>query len=284
MHPSPDPGPLMAVVTAADADLAERAVDGAVLQVGDPAAAPRYRYRPLEGRHPLEVLMGFVAPRHWRALGVSCPGRALSLDPEGRPQRGPAGRPPAPITVTVLFDRGGGAAGVMRRGGEVTSLTGQPEGVVADACRRALGLPTAPPPPSTLGLWTLTWLDRLVEVAGQADAASRLRTWPAVAALHAAGMPGTGPGATASPAELVASARLLAEAWPWSRLRREPRAADVPGPPTSADLAAWMDDGMWARWLLARLPAADDLLAGVQALLPPVLSEGVIAVARATWG
>jgi hypothetical protein len=42
-----------------------------------------------------------------------------------------------------------------------------------------------------------------------------------------------------------------------------------------------MDDGMWARWLLSRLPGRDDLLAAVHALLPAGLAEGVDQVAGA---
>jgi hypothetical protein len=45
-----------------------------------------------------------------------------------------------------------------------------------------------------------------------------------------------------------------------------------------------MDDGMWARWLLAQLPNRDDLLAAIHALLPARLAEGVDLVARAAWG
>lgn len=57
--------------------------------------------------------------------------------------------------------------------------------------------------------------------------------------------------------------------------------ADVPGPPPPVQLARWMDDGMWARWLLARLPSTDDLLAAIHALLPPVLADAVDLVAGA---
>jgi hypothetical protein len=45
-----------------------------------------------------------------------------------------------------------------------------------------------------------------------------------------------------------------------------------------------MDDGMWARWLLSRLPGRADLLAAVRALLPVRLAEGVEVVAQAAWG
>jgi hypothetical protein len=288
MHPSPDHGYLLAFARAADTDLARAGVDGAILRVS--ALAPvneAFTWFPLEGTHPLEVLLGFVAPPHWQALGVSCPGYAHRLDAHGRVRHDASGVAVEPddVSVTVLVDRGGSAAGVLRRGAEAADLPGRPEGAVADACRRALGLPTSPPPPSSLGLWTLAWLDRVVEAAGRADAESRLRSWSAVAGLHAAaGPPGDHePAAALAPAALAGAAGALAMAWPWGRLRDDPAVVDVPGPPPSAELAGWMDDGMWARWMLSRLPAADDLMAAVRALLPPVLADGVELVAGAAW-
>jgi len=288
MLPSPAHGPLVDLVMVADAALSSMATDGAILRVSALAPATEsFNWHPLDGAHPLEVLMGFRAPPHWQALGVSCAGRAHRLDDDGRRRSGDATGDE--VTVTVLVDRAGAAAGVMRRGGEVTPLPGRPEGTVADACRRALALPTAPPPPSTLGLWTASWLDRLVELASGVDAARLLSSWPAVARLHAAAglAPGTaavgGPAATGDPGALAAAAQAFAETWPWARLRDDPAVLDVPGPPPPPELAAWMDDGMWARWLLSHLPAADDLMAAVHALLPPRLADGVDRVV-ASWG
>jgi hypothetical protein len=104
-----------------------------------------------------------------------------------------------------------------------------------------------------------------------------------VAGLHAAaGAAGDRPSAALDPVALAASAQALAEAWPWSRLREDPAVVDVLGPPPAPELAVWMDDGMWARWLLSRLPAADDLLAAVHALLPSVLADGIELVAEST--
>lgn len=282
MHPPFDPGTLRGFVRAADADLSAHSIDGAILRVSDLAPeAEAFTWFPLDGAHPLELLLGFVAPPHWRAVGVSCAGHAHRLDPGGMVR--PAAAEHDAVTVTVLIDRSGAAAGVLRRAGAVTELPGRPEGVVADACRRALALPTGPPPASTLELWTAAWLDRVVALASRSDGRSRLRTWSAVATLHAAvGAPGHRPEAAVDPVALAAAARALAEAWPWARLRRDPSVADVPGPPPARQLAAWMDDGMWARWLLARLPAVDDLLAAVRALLPPVLADGVELVVAAT--
>ena len=257
---------LVALATGADAELAEHRIDGALIRV---APDGTLSWRSLHGAHPLQVLVGFVAPPEWAAIGVSNAGWAHPLDATGRPRR----RPDAPsVQVTVLFSRSGVAVGVLRKGAGVSELPDPPEGVVADACRRALVLPTAPPPATTAELWALTWLDRIVEVAARAGGPAHLAAWPAVAALHPAAGPPPHP---ADPSALAAAAVALAEAWPWSRLRSEPSVVDVPGVGRPADLAAWMDDGMWARWLLAGLPGWTDALAAVHALLPPAMAIAV---------
>ncbi|HEX6166242.1 MAG TPA: hypothetical protein VFZ77_09730 [Acidimicrobiales bacterium] len=270
MPPSPDPARLRALVRAVDADLAPTA-GGAILHATDPLAPGDTLARfPLDGTHPLDLLVGLVAPRHWAALGVSCTGTARA-----------AGRPPERVRVTILLDRSGGAAGVMRRGAAVGDLPGRPEGVVADACRRALALPTTPPPATTAGLWALLWLDRLVAAAGGATPCERPQTWSSVALLHpAAGPRGDPATAVRDPDGLVAAAAGLAAAWPWQRLRTRPAGAPLPVGP-SAGLAVWMDDGMWARWLLADLPGAGDLLSAVRGLLAPGLAGGVARVVAA---
>jgi hypothetical protein len=272
--PSPD-GPLMALVRAADAELATNTPGGAILRVIDSPDA-ELAWFPLEGAHPLDHLLGFVAPPHWRALGVSCAGRAHRLDTAGRVRRQ---RDSPAVTVTHLVDRSGDTAGLMRQRDEVTALPGRADGVVADACRRALSLATAPPPPSTADLWALCWLDRLVDRASRADAASALRDWPTIAHLHPAASPPLG---VRDPASLVASANDLTEAWTWARLRAEPMVLDLPGGRPSTAIAGWMDDGMCARWLLAALPAGDDLLAAVHDLLPAALAQAVDQVVQAS--
>lgn len=288
MSRSPVTVRLARLVLAADRELHAAGVDGAVLRVGGLApAGPDLAWFPLDGAHPLDVLLGFAAPAHWSALGVSCTGRGQVLAGGDGPAAGPPARPVAePVRITVLLHRTGAATGLVRRGERTTALADPPAGTVADACRRALGLPTAPPPPSTLGWWTLVWLDRVVEraVGGPGTAPA---SWAEVARLHPAASPAgphpCPPDGVPDPAGLAAAAAALAEAWPWHRLRAEPEVADVPGQPVPAALAAWMDDGMWARWLLARLPTRADLLGAVQALLHPDLAAAVAVVAGAAW-
>ena len=198
--------------------------------------------------------MGFVAPPDWRAVGVCTAGLAH------RPGS------TAPVRITLLVDRGGASASVLHHdegAAGVEVLPGRSEGIVADACRRALGLPTRPPPQSSLPLWTATWLDRVVTAATGREPGRPELSWAAVARLHPAS---TGP---ADPITLALAAAALAEAWPWHRLRAEPSVADVVGAVPDAAVAAWMDDGMWARRVAEGLAPIADLLDATRVLLAP---------------
>lgn len=269
--PSPSAAELLALAGAVDADLTEAGVDGAILRIStDPAE--RLSAFALDGAHPLRLLLRFIAPPWWTALGVSSTGQAHPLDADGRPRPGPDS---PDVRVTVLIGRDGASASVLRHGDDATPMPDRPEGVVADACRRALGLPTTPPPASSAELWTLAWLDRIVDAAVRRGGPGRPTDWPAIAALH----PVVGPSRPApDPPALAAAAAALAEAWPWSRLRAEPSVVSIPGVDQSPATAAWMDDGMWARWLLAGLPARADLLAAVHDLLPEPAATAVSQV------
>lgn len=300
---SPDPHPntasrhlpLREIVAGIDAALDGRQGAELLRVRGDP---PEVARRPLD-EHPLHVLLGFTAPQDWLALGVHCPGRARRLDQPAPVGSGNHIGRPAGVVLTMLIDRGGRGAGILREGNEVTQLPGPPEGVVGDACRRALGLCTTPAPGSTVELWLSIWLDRLVDTVAILGHPQRFRTWEAVAALHpAAGGTGrqrhdvptivctTSSGSGSDSIALADATRRLAEAWPWNRLRAEPEVVDTPGPPLAAELTQWMDDGMYARWVLSELPSMDDLASAVDALLPGSLSSAVaetVAAAGGSW-
>jgi hypothetical protein len=243
---------------------------------------------PIDPIHPLDLLLGFVAPAHWSALGVSSCGRQHPIGGDGRVVRS-ASSPR--VRITVLIDRSGGAATLLRRGDERTALPGPPDGTVADACRRALGLETAPPPATTAGLWTRCWLDRVVDTLAPSSGSrggagpptwrdlTRLHPASSVAATQWSGL-GLSPDADA----LADATRALADAWPWARLRAEPAVADVPGPLPDPRFVAWMDDGMWARWLLATFPALDDLVDAACSLLTPSLARATRQVVQASVG
>jgi hypothetical protein len=293
--------PLAHLVTLVDATATPPdAGDGALLRVsGHP---PQVGLLGLGGDHPLEMLLGFTAPAQWQAVGIHCRARAYDVGPPddttGPHATTAAGNDSQPVVVTVLVDRSGHARGLLRRGPLATRLAGVPEGAVGDACCRALGLPTPAPPPSTVELWLRIWLDRVVEVAAFAGETDRLPSWEAVAALHPAApvRPGgvtprpdldVGDVGLADPEALAETTHMLARAWPWDRLRRDPDVVDTARPPLPRTVTSWMDDGMFARWVLADVPGLGALSRSATALLPPpvvsAIGHTIAAAGLAGW-
>jgi hypothetical protein len=126
------------------------------------------------------------------------------------------------VRVVTVVDRSGAErATVGMEDGTVLDDPG--EGVVLDALRRALGLPTPPPPLPLAAFLDDLWLRELAS-------SPRRLSWTEAAALRPAPV-GT-----------------------WSVLR----ACGWPG--VDVDLAAWMDDGMFARWVAGTVPPRTELL------------------------
>jgi hypothetical protein len=289
--------PLDQLVALVDAtvDMPDAVGGGALLRVtGSP---PQVCHLPLGGDHPLDMLLGFTAPAAWRAIGIHCRARAYDLgspnDPPSTDSTDLVRDSPGPVVVTVLVDRSGAGSGALRRGTVSTRLPGVPEGSIGDACCRALGLPTPPAPPSTAELWLRLWLDRVVEAAVFADDAPALTSWEAVVALHPAAParpgapagalgvadlsvgPAASPAGLGDPEALAETTHVLASAWPWDRLRREPEVVDGARPPLDRSVAGWMDDGMFARWLLADCASLGVLARHLAALLPPAIVDAI---------
>lgn len=283
-------------------------------------AEPAMGWVDLGGVDLHDALLGFVAPDHWWAVGLHVAGSVIP-DGGGQAGGGRARRHrPAGVRVTAFVARDGRAVSVVRRGRRAETIDEPPSGLVGDSLRRALRLPTPPPPDDTTGYWVALWLDRVVASAAAAPppgGSPEGRAWPSVAALHPAWAE-AGAGA-ATPAGLAAAAGRLAARWPWPRLRFHlpatvaalsagltptPGAADVTPTPEAADaaaldahdgpddalpglptraVAAWMDDGMFARAVDGVLPPATELFEACAHLLPPGVVAQVAATIEATF-
>ena len=215
------------------------------------------------GEHPLDHLLGFVAPASWAALGLVCYGWASPPAVEGaggRPSEHPDRRR---VRVVTLVDRSGEErATATLDDGTVVDEPGA--GVVSDALRRALGVATPPPPVASGELFAAMWLSSIAS-------SDRRLTWPEAVMLHPAMQVLRRSGGRRPQVEdLVAGGRSLARAMPWGELRLRAAAGVVDGGVgVSPDLAAWMDDGMFARWVLGGLPPFTPLLRRCSAVLAP---------------
>jgi len=228
------------------------------------------------GIHPFGVLAGFTAPEEWSAFGIRVRGRARHLD---QPNAAPI-----PTAMTFLVDREGAEASLLRLDGEVSEPPGPAVGTIPDLCRRVLGLPTAPAPASTNLLWTCVWLDRLLDTWGQPHRRRALTSgWGQMAVLHPA-IHAPSPAdvvAFANPASLVTVARSHAAATSWDQLRRSPLPMALPEGPLERDVALWMDDGFFARWVVGAFPSAPTMVTDLRELLGDPLGGMLVDVALA---
>ena len=295
MPPPHHPNTLPAGGLAFLADMADAKLEAA-LAVDDRPAAWLLRVRALaeevelgwlplpDGRHPVDELLGLAAPADWEALGVAATGTARHLDSPGASVRVRTvhlvARDGAWASRWAPFDLGADA-GCADAG--VGDEPGRPVGRIDDACRRALGLPTPEPPAATGLLWALRWLDAVVT-----DATSRCRrrgspTWPEVAALHPAvtALRGDAGDEPPAPQALGGLARQL-EAWrDWAVVRKACATGASTEPEVDAEVAAWLDDGAFARWTLGAYPELDDLRAAAAAILPGRVARAIEATLAA---
>lgn len=223
---------------------------------------------PAAGTEPVDLvaaLVGFVAPPTWEAMAVVVQGRSWLLDDRSAD--------PRPVRLTHVVDCVGAGASVLRHAGEAPQPRGDPgEGRLVDACRRALGLPTPPPPDDTTELWALLWMDNLVARVARGErprglvAAARAHPAIEIVAEHDPHL------LDEAIARLVRLGRMLGHQRSWPKLRAACAAGEWPVEDLTADGAAWMDDGMFARWVLADFPPLDEYLDELADLLP----EGVV--------
>ena len=218
--------------------------------------------KPFEG-HPAEVLAGFTAPPEWFGVGVLLTGWKHDLTGQREKER---------ARITTIVCRDGAAVDAVRTEADgLRMMEGEAVGRVPDTLRRVLGLPTAPPAPGDLDEWMAKcWLQIVLTQTKRGKRAPKLR-WREVAALHPA-IDTVG----ADPADLAVVAPDLASKMTWERFRRI-HAED------GDDLAAWMDEGMFARWSVQGYPSVAELLRRAQRRLTPDARARVEAT-LAGWG
>lgn len=219
-------------------------------------------------------LLGRLAPPACFAVGVVATGRVRSLDPAMElPARYLPGRA-GDVRLACLVERSGTVGWHMRLPDGSQCDRSPEEGRMLDVLRRCLELPTPAPGQPAGRLHTIAWIGALTDAS---SARRRRLTWAEAVAAHPQ-LAGEQPCSADAPAEeriLVAAA---GENWESLRLAVASGLGgpEMPPPP----LAAWMDEGMFSRWVLDALPPLESLIDTSRALLVPAAARRLAHVAR----
>jgi hypothetical protein len=246
---------LLAVVTPDDPPIAV-GVSDAGHDEGD------LHLKPLLGGDPAAELRGFRCPDEWQTFGIASRARLRSLDPDG----------PEPEQTSFVFLVGRSGAAIALAGDDLgrplrLEARGEQCGRVPDACRRALGLATPPPPCDTRTWFALQWLDRACEIALEE---ARRFSWEQLAGLYPLATPAFRaelPGPLAE--HLIMLGDIAGSVLDWDRLRERAIADDPGGCRLAPHEAAWTDEGTFARILLEPYPELADLVEILQPRLEP---------------
>ncbi len=224
---------------------------------------------------PTDELFCWQAPDACDALAVVAAGqslRAAALD-EGASQTSapvstvgasPGASAPA-LRLAVAVDRSGRSASRLTLDGISTEEA--PEGGrMLDTLLRCLGRPTPPAADPPSRLLAILWLSAIIEAAGRATAAL---TWPQTLRLHPASRLLVASGQHVARPELDTIVELAARTWTWEVLRLAGARRGSLEALCPAELAAWMDEGMYSRWVLGALPDPDALLGSALRALRP---------------
>jgi hypothetical protein len=225
-------------------------------------------------------LLGWVAPPDCQAVGLVATGRIRALP----------GTPPGlldpshdRLRMACLVTRHGKVAWkVASPDGSSDGAPGKEapsEGRLLDCLRRCFALPTPPAPVSPARLQAIAWL---VAVLERVDRGDRRVSWSDVSRLHPLAQivstDLTGPRSYPLPA----LSRLAGSTWTWEDLRRQAESNASFEGIVPAGLAGWMDEGMFARWVLSELPSADELLSAVRPYLAPSAARRLTHAVRAS--
>ena len=211
----------------------------------------------------VDGLLGWVATSDCQAVGLVATGRLRPL-----PGAAPGLVDPAHdrLRMACLVTRDGEVAWRMVVPGGATYEEAPLEGRMLDCLRRCFGLPTPPPPASPARLQAVAWL---VAVFEEARDARRPLSWSEVSRLHpVARVISTDLGRPCT--ELVPGLiRMAGSAWSWEDFRLQAQVQVGMEDVIDPELAGWMDEGMFARWVLADLPSPEELLPALRPHLAP---------------
>ena len=206
---------------------------------------------------PVADLLGYSVPDDGSGLAVVTEGTGRRLLDGAEMSKSSSVEP---YRLAYVVDRQGRVGSATRIEGGTPVVNefepgdeNRPSGRLVDVCHRALGLTTAPPPSDTTSLWRLMWLDQILARAVDGD---RALEWTDVAPLHPAltlVQEAEGPLPPGFEIDAQALGRIgvvLGRVKTWKELRQANSGGSWSAHGLTAEHAAWMDAGMYARWVI----------------------------------
>jgi hypothetical protein len=209
-----------------------------------------------------EGLLGRSIGSSWSGAAVVGTGRLRLLDAAHEPPAAVVPGLAGGLTMVCVVSRRG-ATGWRMRLPDGTLYEPMPEhGFMLDILRRSLDLPTSPPTESTVILQLIAWIGTIV---GVGTGRSERLAWEEALRLH----PALCDRPSLAPIDAEAIVCTSGSVGGWESMRRLVGAGlEAPGTPP-ADLARWMDEGMFARWVLSELPPLLELVPETRSSLEP---------------
>lgn len=226
-------------------------------------------------------LIGWTASPDCEAVGVVATGRARPIaDTENRDA---IERDFARIRLCCVVGRSGEVGWTLEGSSGDRRVEAPKEGRLLDAMMRCFGLPTPPPDVPAAELHGAAWLTAILEHAIQS---AKPLTWSDVSRLHPLAQLLGGellvrddPSGADADDEITALIRIAANAWSWPEIRAQAREGNLEAL-IDPLLAAWMDDGMFSRWLLEQIPPLEQLLGAVEQYLVPSAAKRLASALR----
>lgn len=274
---------LLSCVPATDEpDLAHHlldAVGGTAAAVGRPVwvmvlDAPRDRLQLAVADAGFDPL-GWSAPPPCRALAMVATGRVRPLEEAVELPASLASGVPGGVRMACVVSRTGrmGWHMILPDGSAFDEM---PEsGRVLDVMLRCLDLPTPPPADPADTIVAYGWLAALLD----ADPPQRPLGWSRVLDFHPA-LSGCDQHLDAPLKEAVIEMETGTASWEDARQAVADGYGGESMPPP--ELAAWMDEGMFSRWILAMMRPLEDMLDEVRPRLRPAAARRLAHMVRAT--
>lgn len=205
-----------------------------------------------------EALLCSEAPQDWEAMVILAEGLAREED----------GSSMDVVTGYGLGRNGEEASVIMSVEGTKVSHM-QSHGKFPDLVRRCLGLETMPCMEQPIDMMVRQWLAAILVMS---ERTGGIDSWQEAALCHAMCEKGD---KTPSPKELAAAAQKMCARGSWEVIRRAVAEGSIKNEEISAEMAGWMDEGIFARYTLNQWMDMDEGLEAVKSVLDGGVFEDV---------